>query len=286
MTSVARELGRPDDARSSGRRRRGRRVVERLRRHVRLRRRRADRRDPAWWPASTARPTADDRPHRPPRPAGRPAAARPDRHPEVAGAALRHACPTVDLAALALRGDAARSSEPLVADLGRAPGAAARGRRCATCTASPAGAGTTTCSRACRCRRCWRRRGVRPGAAYVLVHAEQDYTTNLPLADLDRPDNLLALSHNGEPLTPGARRSGAAAGAASLSLEERQVGHRASSCSRRTSRGSGSRTATTCGATRGGRSGTGGPTRCGCGGGRGERPAHSLVFGVQPGFSA
>ena len=46
------------------------------------------------------------------------------------------------------------------------------------------------------------RAGVRPGAAYVLVHAEQDYTTNLPLADLDRPANLLALSHNGEPLTP------------------------------------------------------------------------------------
>ena len=28
------------------------------------------------------------------------------------------------------------------------------------------------------------------------------FTTNLPLEDLDRPDNLLALAHNGEPLTP------------------------------------------------------------------------------------
>ena len=46
------------------------------------------------------------------------------------------------------------------------------------------------------------RAGINPGAAYVLVHAEQDYTTNLPLSDLDRPANLLALSHNGEPLTP------------------------------------------------------------------------------------
>jgi DMSO/TMAO reductase YedYZ molybdopterin-dependent catalytic subunit len=46
------------------------------------------------------------------------------------------------------------------------------------------------------------RAGVKPGAAYVLVHAEQGYTTNLPLSDLDRPANLLALSHNGEPLTP------------------------------------------------------------------------------------
>ena len=46
------------------------------------------------------------------------------------------------------------------------------------------------------------RAGVTSRAAYVLVHAEQSFTTNLPLADLDRPDNLLALSHNGEPLTP------------------------------------------------------------------------------------
>jgi DMSO/TMAO reductase YedYZ molybdopterin-dependent catalytic subunit len=46
------------------------------------------------------------------------------------------------------------------------------------------------------------RAGVKPEAAYVLVHAEQGFTTNLPLGDLDRPANLLALSHNGEPLTP------------------------------------------------------------------------------------
>jgi DMSO/TMAO reductase YedYZ molybdopterin-dependent catalytic subunit len=44
--------------------------------------------------------------------------------------------------------------------------------------------------------------GVPPGAHYALVHAEQGYTTNLPLGDLDRPENLLALRHNGEPLTP------------------------------------------------------------------------------------
>ena len=42
----------------------------------------------------------------------------------------------------------------------------------------------------------------RPEAAYVLVRAEQGFTTNFPLADLDRPGNLLAVSHNGEPLTP------------------------------------------------------------------------------------
>lgn len=39
-------------------------------------------------------------------------------------------------------------------------------------------------------------------ARYVLVHAEEGFTTNLPLADLDRPENLLALSHGGEPLPP------------------------------------------------------------------------------------
>ena len=36
---------------------------------------------------------------------------------------------------------------------------------------------------------------------HVLVHAEQGFTTNLPLADFVRPANLLALEHNGEPLT-------------------------------------------------------------------------------------
>ncbi len=43
---------------------------------------------------------------------------------------------------------------------------------------------------------------VKPEARYALVHADQGFTTNLPLDDLDRPENLLALSHDGEPLTP------------------------------------------------------------------------------------
>jgi len=46
------------------------------------------------------------------------------------------------------------------------------------------------------------RAGVRPGAGFVLVSAEQDFTTNLPLADLERPDTLIALKHDGEWLTP------------------------------------------------------------------------------------
>ncbi len=46
------------------------------------------------------------------------------------------------------------------------------------------------------------RAALLPEAQFVMVHGEQDYSTNLPLADLMRPGNLLALSHNGEPLTP------------------------------------------------------------------------------------
>jgi DMSO/TMAO reductase YedYZ molybdopterin-dependent catalytic subunit len=39
-------------------------------------------------------------------------------------------------------------------------------------------------------------------AKYVLVHAEQGYTANVPLSDLDREDVLLATHHDGAPLTP------------------------------------------------------------------------------------
>ena len=46
------------------------------------------------------------------------------------------------------------------------------------------------------------RAGVTAGGRFALVHAEHGYTTNLPLEDLDRPDNLLALTHDGEPLPP------------------------------------------------------------------------------------
>ena len=46
------------------------------------------------------------------------------------------------------------------------------------------------------------RAGIQPAAHFVMVHADPDYTTNLPLEDLRAPGNLLALKHNGEPLTP------------------------------------------------------------------------------------
>ena len=46
------------------------------------------------------------------------------------------------------------------------------------------------------------RAGLKPSVTHVLIHAEQGFTTNLPLADFVMPANLLALEHNGEPLTP------------------------------------------------------------------------------------
>jgi DMSO/TMAO reductase YedYZ molybdopterin-dependent catalytic subunit len=42
---------------------------------------------------------------------------------------------------------------------------------------------------------------ARPEVAFALVLAEQGYTANVPLADLLRPDVLLAFYHDGEPLT-------------------------------------------------------------------------------------
>ena len=39
-------------------------------------------------------------------------------------------------------------------------------------------------------------------ASYALIYAEQGYTANVPLADLDRDDVLLATHHDGQPLTP------------------------------------------------------------------------------------
>ena len=41
----------------------------------------------------------------------------------------------------------------------------------------------------------------RPEARYVLVHAEQGYTANVPLVDLDREEVLVATHHDGEPLS-------------------------------------------------------------------------------------
>lgn len=42
----------------------------------------------------------------------------------------------------------------------------------------------------------------KPDAVAVMIHAEQGFTANLPLADLDREDVLLATHHDGQPLAP------------------------------------------------------------------------------------
>ena len=52
-----------------------------------------------------------------------------------------------------------------------------------------------------------RRAAPRPEATHVMVVGQKGrerygYTTNIPLADLDRPDVLLVLTHDGRPLTP------------------------------------------------------------------------------------
>jgi DMSO/TMAO reductase YedYZ molybdopterin-dependent catalytic subunit len=46
------------------------------------------------------------------------------------------------------------------------------------------------------------RAGVKREAQYCLVRAEQGFTTNLPLADLDRADTLIALQWGREWLSP------------------------------------------------------------------------------------
>jgi DMSO/TMAO reductase YedYZ molybdopterin-dependent catalytic subunit len=42
---------------------------------------------------------------------------------------------------------------------------------------------------------------IKPDAKFVLVHAEQGYTANLPLEDLTRDTAILATHHDGQPLS-------------------------------------------------------------------------------------
>ena len=63
----------------------------------------------------------------------------------------------------------------------------------------------------------------RDDARFVVLHSHDGYTTNLALEDFAAEDALLAHSWSGQPLTAGAWRPGAAGGAASLFLEEREM---------------------------------------------------------------
>ena len=71
-----------------------------------------------------------------------------------------------------------------------------------------------------------RRVGMRPEAMAVMVHAEEDYTTNLLLSDIASEDALLAIKHDGKDLPAEHGGSVPPGGAQALLLEERQVGHR------------------------------------------------------------
>ena len=44
--------------------------------------------------------------------------------------------------------------------------------------------------------------GVKQEARFVIIHAEQGFTTNLPLSEMAQDDVLLADKHDGEALTP------------------------------------------------------------------------------------
>ncbi|MGG3875112.1 sulfite oxidase-like oxidoreductase [Brevibacillus laterosporus] len=43
---------------------------------------------------------------------------------------------------------------------------------------------------------------IKPEAKYVMLHAEEGWTTNMPLEDFMAKGNLFAFKHNGEDLTP------------------------------------------------------------------------------------
>jgi DMSO/TMAO reductase YedYZ molybdopterin-dependent catalytic subunit len=47
-----------------------------------------------------------------------------------------------------------------------------------------------------------RRAAPKPQAKFVMVHAEEDFTSNVPLDDLLCPASLFALQENGQPLPP------------------------------------------------------------------------------------
>ena len=63
-------------------------------------------------------------------------------------------------------------------------------------------------------------------AEYVLAFCDGGYTTNLPLEDVTGGKAWVAFGYDGEPLEPEHGGPGAAARAAPLLLEERQVGSR------------------------------------------------------------
>ncbi len=68
--------------------------------------------------------------------------------------------------------------------------------------------------------------GIAPPTAFTLAHSFDGYSTNVPVADLVEGKAMVALKYRGEAAASCAWRTGAAARAASLFLEVREVGER------------------------------------------------------------
>ena len=96
----------------------------------------------------------------------------------------------------------------------------------------------------------------KPSGRYVVAHAEQGFTANVPLRALEDENALIAYEADGEPLDARPRLAAAARGPDEVLLEERQVAARHRAHGPATSRASGSATATTTTPTTGRRSDT------------------------------
>ena len=113
----------------------------------------------------------------------------------------------------------------------RAPstGAGTRSRTSAWKTSSPTSTasltGRSSRRRGAECRSTSCSRTWRPDD-YVMAHSYGGYTTNVPLEDLLNGQAWIASESEGEPLDPEHGGPGASARAASVLLEERQVGPR------------------------------------------------------------
>ena len=94
------------------------------------------------------------------------------------------------------------------------------------------------------------RAGVRPEATHVMEHAEFGYTTNIPLADITTDDAIIAFAFDGGPIEDEHGGPVRVVDAPPVLLEVGQVGAVAGTASPVTRLASGSRTATTCTATR------------------------------------
>ena len=93
-------------------------------------------------------------------------------------------------------------------------------------------------------------------AAFVIAYSDGGYTTNLPFADVLNGQAFVAYEYDGGPLAPEHGGPARLVVPGALLLEEREVDPRAPAPGAKTSRASGSRSATTTAATSGAKSAT------------------------------